>query len=150
MPFDMQNVSMNIIIRWIFTLNSNWKQEYGKTLFVWINGLKLKLNFKEKVGNCSQVLFHKCKYRFSIFFTRFLTLGFSLIIRVHFVYILGAPFGSFFINWEQTEKYFFTILFPVGTNLPLVFAPENGNMLGGTQVNLTGPCFPPGSHVTCR
>jgi len=38
----------------------------------------------------------------------------------------------------------------VGSNLPLVFAPENGNMLGGTLVNLTGPCFEPGMRVTCR
>jgi len=38
----------------------------------------------------------------------------------------------------------------IGTNLPLVFAPENGNMLGGTQVNLTGPCFQPGERITCR
>jgi len=37
-----------------------------------------------------------------------------------------------------------------GSNLPLVFAPENGNMLGGTMVNLTGPCFVPGTRVTCR
>ena len=38
----------------------------------------------------------------------------------------------------------------VGSNLPLVFAPENGNMLGGTRVNLTGPCFQPGQKITCR
>jgi len=38
----------------------------------------------------------------------------------------------------------------IGTNLPLVFAPENGNMLGGTQVNITGPCFKPGMRVLCR
>ena len=38
----------------------------------------------------------------------------------------------------------------IGANLPLVFAPENGNMLGGTMVNLTGPCFEPGMRVTCR
>ena len=31
-----------------------------------------------------------------------------------------------------------------------MFAPENGNMLGGTMVNLTGPCFEPGTRVTCR
>ena len=31
-----------------------------------------------------------------------------------------------------------------------MFAPENGNMLGGTMVNLTGPCFVPGTRVTCR
>ena len=38
----------------------------------------------------------------------------------------------------------------VGTNLPLVFAPENGNMLGGTIVNMTGPCYIPGTRITCR
>jgi len=38
----------------------------------------------------------------------------------------------------------------IGSNLPLVFAPENGNMLGGAMVNLTGPCFEPGTRVTCR
>ena len=31
-----------------------------------------------------------------------------------------------------------------------MFAPENGNMLGGVMVNLTGPCFEPGTRVTCR
>ena len=40
--------------------------------------------------------------------------------------------------------------FSVGSNLPLVFAPENGNMLGGTRVNFTGPCFQPGQKITCR
>ena len=40
--------------------------------------------------------------------------------------------------------------FPVGTNLPLTFAPENGHMLGGSMVNLTGPCFQPSMRVTCR
>jgi hypothetical protein len=42
------------------------------------------------------------------------------------------------------------LAFTVGTNLPLTFAPENGHMLGGTMVNLTGPCFQPGMRVTCR
>ncbi|VVC32247.1 Hypothetical protein CINCED_3A022608 [Cinara cedri] len=37
-----------------------------------------------------------------------------------------------------------------GTNLPLVFAPESGNMLGGTIVNITGPCFEPGDKVRCK
>ncbi|XP_044731193.1 protein mesh isoform X2 [Chrysoperla carnea] len=38
-----------------------------------------------------------------------------------------------------------------GANLPLVFAPENGNMLGGTIVNITGPCFDKQTDtVTCR
>ncbi|XP_049791789.1 protein mesh isoform X2 [Schistocerca nitens] len=37
-----------------------------------------------------------------------------------------------------------------GANLPLVFAPESGNMLGGTIVNITGPCFKPTDKVTCR
>jgi sushi domain-containing protein 2 len=31
-----------------------------------------------------------------------------------------------------------------------VFAPESGNMLGGTVVNITGPCFDTGERVTCR
>ena len=34
--------------------------------------------------------------------------------------------------------------------MPLTFAPENGHMLGGTMVNLTGPCFQPAMRVTCR
>ena len=34
--------------------------------------------------------------------------------------------------------------------MPLTFAPENGHMLGGTMVNLTGPCFEPDMRVTCR
>ncbi|XP_014210478.1 protein mesh [Copidosoma floridanum] len=37
-----------------------------------------------------------------------------------------------------------------GANLPLVFAPESGNMLGGTVVNITGPCFLPNDKVRCR
>lgn len=35
-------------------------------------------------------------------------------------------------------------------HLPLVFAPESGNMLGGTIVNITGPCFNPQERVLCR
>lgn len=35
-------------------------------------------------------------------------------------------------------------------HLPLVFAPESGNMLGGTIVNITGPCFEPTDRVACR
>ena len=34
--------------------------------------------------------------------------------------------------------------------MDLVFAPEYGNMLGGTIVNITGPCFKPDDTVTCR
>jgi len=37
-----------------------------------------------------------------------------------------------------------------GTNLPLMFAPESGNMLGGTVVNITGPCFFPNEQIQCR
>ncbi|KAF4523118.1 hypothetical protein B566_EDAN003133 [Ephemera danica] len=37
-----------------------------------------------------------------------------------------------------------------GANLPLVFAPESGNMLGGTIVNITGPCFEPHEKIICR
>ncbi|XP_026473837.1 protein mesh isoform X2 [Ctenocephalides felis] len=35
-------------------------------------------------------------------------------------------------------------------NLPLVFAPESGNMLGGTVVNITGPCFSNDTRVVCK
>lgn len=35
-------------------------------------------------------------------------------------------------------------------HLPLVFAPESGNMLGGTIVNITGPCFKPTDRISCR
>ncbi|KAK0165466.1 hypothetical protein PV328_003974 [Microctonus aethiopoides] len=34
-------------------------------------------------------------------------------------------------------------------NLDLVFAPESGNMLGGTVVNITGPCFEKSDKVRC-
>ncbi|XP_030370476.1 protein mesh isoform X2 [Scaptodrosophila lebanonensis] len=34
--------------------------------------------------------------------------------------------------------------------LPLTFAPESGNMLGGQVVNITGPCFDPDIRVTCH
>ncbi|KAG6459737.1 hypothetical protein O3G_MSEX011577 [Manduca sexta] len=37
-----------------------------------------------------------------------------------------------------------------GANLPLMFAPESGNMLGGTVVNITGPCFNPNDRISCR
>ncbi|KAG7203627.1 hypothetical protein KM043_013662 [Ampulex compressa] len=37
-----------------------------------------------------------------------------------------------------------------GANLPLVFAPESGNMLGGTVVNITGPCFNESEKIRCR
>lgn len=37
-----------------------------------------------------------------------------------------------------------------GANLPLMFAPESGNMLGGTIVNITGPCFDPDDRISCR
>ncbi|XP_045479258.1 protein mesh isoform X3 [Harmonia axyridis] len=33
--------------------------------------------------------------------------------------------------------------------LDLMFAPESGNMLGGTIVNITGPCFEPKEKITC-
>ncbi|XP_035785156.1 protein mesh-like isoform X2 [Anopheles albimanus] len=36
------------------------------------------------------------------------------------------------------------------SHLPLVFAPESGNMLGGTVVNITGPCFTREDRVACR
>ncbi|XP_036324062.1 protein mesh isoform X2 [Rhagoletis pomonella] len=36
------------------------------------------------------------------------------------------------------------------SHLPLTFAPEAGNMLGGTVVNITGPCFDPKKRVTCH
>ena len=32
----------------------------------------------------------------------------------------------------------------------LTFAPESGNMLGGTIVNITGPCFDRDHSITCR
>lgn len=31
-----------------------------------------------------------------------------------------------------------------------MFAPESGNMLGGTIVNITGPCFKPDDRISCR
>lgn len=34
-------------------------------------------------------------------------------------------------------------------HLPLVFAPESGNMLGGTIINITGPCFMPDERIEC-
>ncbi|XP_058804487.1 protein mesh isoform X2 [Phymastichus coffea] len=37
-----------------------------------------------------------------------------------------------------------------GAHLPLTFAPESGNMLGGTVVNITGPCFQPTDKIKCR
>lgn len=37
-----------------------------------------------------------------------------------------------------------------GANLPLVFAPESGNMLGGTIVSISGPCFQKNDQVKCH
>uniref|UniRef100_A0A6P7FJN2 Protein mesh isoform X1 n=1 Tax=Diabrotica virgifera virgifera TaxID=50390 RepID=A0A6P7FJN2_DIAVI len=37
-----------------------------------------------------------------------------------------------------------------GANLPLKFAPESGNMLGGTVVNITGPCFNLNDRIRCK
>ena len=37
-----------------------------------------------------------------------------------------------------------------GANLDLVYAPESGNMLGGTVVNITGPCFKPTDQIICK
>ena len=34
--------------------------------------------------------------------------------------------------------------------MPLIFAPESGNMLGGTVVNITGPCFEKTDKIRCR
>lgn len=31
-----------------------------------------------------------------------------------------------------------------------MFAPESGNMLGGTIVNITGPCFEPTDQIICK
>ena len=47
-------------------------------------------------------------------------------------------------------KNFLIINFLAGAHLPLVFAPESGNMLGGTVVNITGPCFEKNDKVKCR
>lgn len=44
---------------------------------------------------------------------------------------------------------FVFIAFIDHAHLPLVFAPESGNMLGGTVVNITGPCFEPEERITC-
>lgn len=49
---------------------------------------------------------------------------------------------------------FNVVLIPIyrfldAASLPLVFAPESGNMLGGTIVNITGPCFDTNDRVLC-
>lgn len=36
------------------------------------------------------------------------------------------------------------------SNISLVFAPQSGNMMGGTMVNVTGPCFHQSVPVLCR
>ena len=41
-------------------------------------------------------------------------------------------------------------LFIDAAHLPLVFAPESGNMLGGTIINITGPCFNENERITCK
>lgn len=34
--------------------------------------------------------------------------------------------------------------------MQIVIAPESGNLLGGSIVNVTGPCFQPNDIVKCR
>lgn len=48
------------------------------------------------------------------------------------------------------EKFHLFICVSDGVNLPLMFAPESGNMLGGTIVNVTGPCFELTDKVSCK
>lgn len=45
--------------------------------------------------------------------------------------------------------YLICLQFVDAAYLPLVFAPESGNMLGGTVVNITGPCFDKNERVLC-
>lgn len=33
---------------------------------------------------------------------------------------------------------------------PLTFSPEHANMMGGTLVNITGPCFETGFSLSCQ
>jgi len=33
---------------------------------------------------------------------------------------------------------------------PLTFSPDHANMMGGTLVNITGPCFSPGDSIKCQ
>lgn len=51
---------------------------------------------------------------------------------------------------KHDNVYILTISYPDGANLDLFFAPESGNMLGGTIVNITGPCFKPTDQITCK
>ncbi|CAL8070989.1 unnamed protein product [Orchesella dallaii] len=42
-------------------------------------------------------------------------------------------------------------IFDMASHKPmLTFAPESGNLLGGTIVNVTGPCFDRSQNITCR
>ncbi|UYV62455.1 hypothetical protein LAZ67_2000673 [Cordylochernes scorpioides] len=34
--------------------------------------------------------------------------------------------------------------------IPITFFPRWGSMLGGTKVDLVGPCLPPGTHIKCK
>jgi hypothetical protein len=55
-----------------------------------------------------------------------------------------------FIVGCSANRLTLSVSITAGANLPLVFAPESGNMLGGTIVNITGPCFIPGEKIQCR
>lgn len=49
----------------------------------------------------------------------------------------------------SNSNRYYNSCFVDGANLQLQFAPESGNMLGGTVVNITGPCFEPTDQVLC-
>lgn len=62
------------------------------------------------------------------------------IFSLFFSSLLSRPFFLFITHHPTSDA----------AHLPLVFAPESGNMLGGTVVNITGPCFDTNERVSCR
>ena len=77
----------------------------------------------------------------------FLACVFEILVSLYEnIYMQGRQ--AIFYKYNNTSILSYLII--VGTNLPLTFAPENGHMLGGTLVNITGPCFKPDTRITCR
>ena len=78
----------------------------------------------------------------------FLACVFEILVSLfENIYVQGITNHVFYKN---NNTLILSYLIIVGTNLPLTFAPENGHMLGGTLVNITGPCFKPDTRITCR
>lgn len=77
------------------------------------------------------------------------------IFRIDEEIVLGTCFIDvgelYFRTMKSINTMFISNLNCVAlNNIPLVFAPKSGNMMGGIMVNVTGPCFHHSVPVHCR